>query len=350
MNGVGWFYIVAGLLLALLLLNFAARRSRALAARLLAPRAPNVTTYERSYVRCVFGVLCLVSAVPAICIAIGYHDTSLHAFIRDELLYAARDEEQRRRTLLRDDRRFNYSTSSNLQRAMELSRTLPVPGYRYDTSANVNVPRWSLTDSDPALWLFECGPPMLNRVRRAIWALSTARQVQRAFASSVRRPYDDTAEIGTADKAKTAPRAESVDRSDGCPAIAVRAWRRSEDGTRVSMAMPLAPINQDFLAVGPCLADQGGSEICRDPELHTLYRIGSGAALGSTTIACALLILLLSAHVSRRLFGVRIPFSGRFIPSVADAANASALLDAELQLVELKNTPGLQMTSKDEAD
>lgn len=334
LNDVRWSSIAIALVLTLILLNFAARPIGTLIAKLLPARGPSVTAYARSYARCMFGVLCLISAVPVIYIAVGYHDTSVHAFVRDELLQAARDEEQRRRTLLRDDRHFNSSASFNLQRAIELSQALPVPGYEHEMSEYLKRPLWSLTDADPNLWLSACGPPVLNRLRRAIWALSSARQIQHMFASSVRRPEDPG----------------EPDELNGCRPLAVQAWQRSEDGTLVSIALPLKAIADDLGAIGECRPGRSGDGLCRDPELHTLYTTSSGFVLTSVAAGCALLILLLSSHVSRRLFGIRIPFSGRFIPSQADEANASALLEAELALVRLKNTPGLEMTSKDEAD
>lgn len=343
LNRLPWLYTIVLLVLSGLLLIGFLRLWHTVAARRPESTAPSVTSYNRRYVAFVFSVLCLVSAVPAIGIAIGYHDTSLHASIRDELLQATRDEEQRRRAILRDDRRFNDSASPNLQRAVMLSNTLPVPGYRHAIIGQPRISSWVLTDSNPTPWLSECGPRTLDWLRRGIWRLSTARQVQRPVTSSVRRDDEDSSDAQDGAQQQR----HSADR---CPAIAVRAWRRSEDGTQMSAVLPLQADRGDMAAIGSCDPRTFARSLCRDPELHMLYSAGSGFVLAATTTVCALLILLLSAHVSRRLFGVRIPFAGRFTPSTGDAAAASDLLDLELQLVQLKSVGELQMTSKDEAD
>lgn len=342
LNDVGGLRLMlfAMLLIAIFAVAIAARTLPALASK-FRPRGPSFVTYKRSYVQSLFVVLCLISAVPVIGIAIGYHDTSVHAFIRDELFNAAIDEEHRRRTMLRDDRGFNATTEVNVDRAVQLSRTLQVPGYRYAAIGDMKQPSWLLTDPLPSPWLFECGPPLLDQYRNWIWSLSTARQVQRPIASNV--GVEPSLEERLAKL-----------RSGECPPLAVRARRRSDDGIRVSVALPLEPIKkpagQDLSAIGLCPTDKAPTSLCRDPELRTVYAASSAFVLGAVTLGGALLVLLLSAHVARRLFGVRIPFAGRFVPSAADESSTSALLDAELELVRLKNTDGFQLTSKDEAD
>ena len=144
--------------------------------------------------------------------------------------------------------------------------------------------------------------------------------------------------------------ATDSDASNDCSEIAVRARRRSDDGMRVSLALALKAHADDVPTIGLCPRNGAPESLCRDEELHALYRYSNALMLGAVIFGSALLLLLLAAHVARRLFGVRIPFAGRFVPSAADEASASALLDAELELVKLKNTDGLQLTSKDEAD
>lgn len=305
-------------------------------------RGPSFVTYKRSYVQSTFVVLCLISAVPASMIAVGYHDTSVHAFIRDELLNAAVDEEQRRRVILRDDRRFNDITEVNVERAETLSRELPVPGYRFEKA---ELQSWLVTDALPAPWLSECGPPVLGLYRRWVWILSTARQVQRPIASNARSLGDEALERAAPNTTETRKAQESE-----CPEFAVRARRRSDDGTRVSIALPLSAHDDDIHPIGSCPPGRAPQELCHDEELHALYRHSDAMMLAAVMFGSALLLLLLSAHVARRLCGVRIPFAGRFVPSSADEASAAALLDAEMELVRLKNTEGLQLTSKDESD
>lgn len=341
-HDVNWLRLIpfALILIALFAAAIAARTVPALANKLRPPRGPSFITYKRSYVQSMFVVLCLISAVPVIAIAIGYHDTSVHAFIRDELFNAAIDEEHRRRTLLRDDRGFNATSEVNLDRAVQLSRALHVPGYEYAALPGMKQPSWLLTDALPSPWLFECGPPLLDQYRSWIWSLSTARQVQRPIASNARRPGEEP----------PLEERQATNDANGCPTLAVRARRRSDDGIRVSVALPLKPNGEPIGEIGLCPDDRAPTSLCRDPELRTLYETSGAFVLGAAILGGGLLVLLLSAHVARRLFGVRIPFAGRFVPSTADESSASALLDAELELVKLKNTEGLQLTSKDEAD
>ncbi len=55
-------------------------------------------------------------------------------------------------------------------------------------------------------------------------------------------------------------------------------------------------------------------------------------------------------HAARRLLGIRIPFTGRYVAKEADALSVSGLLDAELALLELRRKHGAEFTWKDETD
>jgi hypothetical protein len=72
--------------------------------------------------------------------------------------------------------------------------------------------------------------------------------------------------------------------------------------------------------------------------------------LASTLAASFVILTLMCWHAARRLFGIRIPFTGRFVPKGADALCAEQLLDAELELLELKKKHSDEFTWKDECD
>jgi hypothetical protein len=270
-------------------------------------------------------VLALVSALPAILLAIGYHDTSVRGFVLNELQDAARDEGMRRGALRRDERRFANTTPAD--RSAELSRQLPVPGYRWIGLGQRGESSWQLTDVAPAPWLSDCGPPRLGGFRRMVWTLSTARSLRRPLNLSV--AHDETSE-------------------EGCLPFAVQAWRRSDDGTLMTTSLPLRPVHDDPTQIPTCAGR--ATTMCRDPDLNRMYGLAPGLALALSTLVALLLLVMMCTHTARRLLGIRIPFVGRLTPSEADSAHASRLLDVELALVALKGPGGEPVTTKDESD
>ncbi|HWJ06186.1 MAG TPA: hypothetical protein VNS57_10435, partial [Steroidobacteraceae bacterium] len=327
---------------------------------------PSLTSYRRNYVQCVFGLLVLGSALPTVLFATAYHDTSVRAVIRDELADALGDEEQRRHTLSRDQQRFSR-TALTAHAAAERSRRLPVPGFKPPVKGD-GLDMWLVRDVEPTPWLAKCGPPTLGRISRLIWSLSTARQVQRPIVQS---PVQGQApgqalgastesrrtEISASDPSRggraaggVAPRAQPRDRAGCDDAIAVRAWLRSENGVPTRVGFPLAALDDDLNVPRRCKSGglQVGPDLCRDEDLDKLYATGRFWVPIWISLVCILLITLMSALAARRLFGIRIPFTSRFTPSEADQRDVSQLLDAELDLLELKKKD--PMTSKDEAD
>jgi hypothetical protein len=294
---------------------------------------PSLTAYKRSYVQCIFCVLMLASAVPSVLLAIDYHDTSVAAVIRDELDDALGDEEQRRHTLTRDQQRFT-GAGLTADAAADRSRRLPLPGYRAPATDDARR-TWLVRDVEPTPWLAKCGPRPLNKIRHLIWSLSTARQVQRPLAQT---QVTESSQPGRKDDV-------------GCEdPIIVRAWLRSEDGIRSSAGYPRRPLEGDLGKPQRCSSEpfQRGPGLCRDENLAVLYATGTLLMPLAFGLFGILLITLMSALAARRLFGIRIPFTARFTPSEADQRDVSQLLDAELDLLELKKKD--PMTSKDEAD
>jgi hypothetical protein len=168
--------------------------------------------------------------------------------------------------------------------------------------------------------------------------------VQRPIAQRPRQLFP------TADPASKAgqPPAAGQHRTD-CPSpIVVRAWLRGDDSAPTSVGLPLQRIDGDLPRLPDCRDDR--STTCRDSDLASHYRYDSAIALTVITLGCILLITLLSALAARRLFGIRIPFAGRFTPSASNPRDASQLLDAELELLEMKKANALAVTSKDESD
>lgn len=295
---------------------------------------PSLTAYKRNYVQCIFGVLVLLSALPATWLAIGYHDTSVRAVIRDELVDALGDEQQRRLTLARDHQRFTTEEGLAPDEAAERSRRLPVPGYRAPGKADERR-TWLVRDVEPAPWLGRCGPEPLSEIRRLIWSLSTARQVQRPIVQS---------------QVTDAPEQNPTD-SGGCEdPIVARAWLRSEDGVRTRIGFPLERLSDDLRVPVRCESGtrRSESDLCRDEDLYRRYAVSSVSVPAAIVTVAIFLITLMSALAARRLFGIRIPFTSRFTPSDADQRDVSQLLDAELDLLDLKKRE--PMTSKDEAD
>lgn len=304
----------------------------------------SVASFQRSYLLCLTATLLLLSALPAVLLGIGYHDTSVRAVLREELMGTGSDELERRRAFERDQQHFGDARSEDPTR---LSESLPVPGYTFEPGARSRT--WLLSDVAPTPWLEECGPPMLDSFRRSIWSMSTARQVQRPLVAE--STMDDPVAPGRGRELSPcgSSRVAATRTAGPRPRNAVQAWQAREDGTTTRFAIPLHRQPSDLPALVVCERNGGG--VCRDVDLDSRYAAGSDFGFAAdVALGSVLLVSLLAALVSRRLLGVRVPFAGRFTPTLADREHASRLLDAELELVQLKKLNQGLMTSKDEAD
>jgi len=262
--------------------------------------------------------LCAISALPTIWLAVDYHDVSISAFMRGELRQAATDVQRRYRTIAQDLERFmpGVRLEERLDIARRLRDSLRVPGFDAPAPDSNGAIEWVLADAQPGLWLRKRGPASLGSVRRIIWTLSTS-------SLGLFDPKSSNVDAG--------PRLASANRH------AVRYWLRGEDGHRIKTVLPLATSTK-----GPALR--------RDDELVARYQSSGGLVLVSVIIASLVMLTLMCWHAARRLFGIRIPFSGRFLSKAADSLDVDRLLDCELELLELKKKQGAEFTWKDESD
>lgn len=296
-------------------------------------RSIDVRSYEKHYVCCLTGAICMLCVAPVIWLACDYHDTSVAALIRDELRQSADDANARQQLIARDlGRLTRLDVATRMQNARVLSGALPVPGFRV-VSARNRTQQWQLTFAQPGLWLSRCGPPAIGPLRRTIWTFSTSQQAQ--------RPRGNAAENVAAERPDD--RREIRARSGGADEVcaedrpAVRYMHRGEDGQRTRMGLPLR--NPD-----------ARSYLRPDPELAARYAWSHWLLL---LLMAAIFMMILTAlcwHAARRLFGIRIPFAGRFTPREAKCFELGPLVDAELDLLALKKKHGAEFTSKDEAD
>jgi hypothetical protein len=105
LNRQSWTWVLAVVAAAVLATLMLGPVAGPLIERFYKQRVPGLASYTRSYIGSMVCILALVAALPAILLAIGYHDTSVRAFVLNELQDAARDEDRRRGALRRDERR-----------------------------------------------------------------------------------------------------------------------------------------------------------------------------------------------------------------------------------------------------
>jgi hypothetical protein len=312
--------------------------------RRAAPPIASIAAYRRGYVSCTLGLLCLLSAYPALWLGVGFHDTAVRAFMRDELQAAAGDAEKRRLVLLRDLRRLRDDARRGPS-AAALSQALPVPGYQFQSDFQRGA--WRLMDVEPTPWLAKCGAPDLGWVRRRIWTMSTARHIRANRSSTDNTFQPDTISEASARRTGAQERLASG-HHDGCRSVMSRARLRSESGDDNAIVLTLASAEGESINFAHC--GENGNTDCRDLDLRQTYSRGSGIALASVALICILLLVLLAAHAARYVFGIRLPFAGRFTPIERDPNDASLLLDLELQLIALRTSSTMPVTLKDEAD
>ena len=95
---------------------------------------------------------------------------------------------------------------------------------------------------------------------------------------------------------------------------------------------------------------QSGASFEQDEELNFRYGSSNLLILVVTAAASLILLVLTCWHAARRLFGIRIPFTGRYTPREANSLSVDGLLEAELELAELRKKHGTEFTWKDETD
>src|SRR5262249_7063239 len=142
-------------------------------------QAVTFESYKLYYTLCVLATLFLIPITLTVLVAVGYHDTSIQALLRDELQLGRDDVEYRYRQIARDIRRFAAATPVALPDAWQLTKLVPAPGYvrlpdpPATTAAHPSAtqPRgrrgwqnpegWQLATVEPGLWIRRCGPPTL---------------------------------------------------------------------------------------------------------------------------------------------------------------------------------------------
>lgn len=288
------------------------------------PAPIDVRTYEKHYASCLLTAMLLVPVLGTLWLAADYHDVSLAAYIRGELKSAARDLQQRERLIAEDLERFmpNVDVALRKQAANILTERLSVPGYRIDEersrqSQDNSTTPWQLIDVPEGLWLRIDGPPHIGSLRSVIWTLSTSEQAQRGRRRS---------------GAQSSEAREIIDRT------AVRHWHRAEDGTVANISMPLQS------------SDANAPSLDYDDELSMRYRWSNTLLLIALVLGTVIVLTLLCWHAARRLFGIRIPFAGRFAPELPNPLKAQRLLDAELELSRVRKAHAGEFTRKDEQD
>lgn len=294
-------------------------------------RNNSVQRWQNEFVSCMVCVMCIVAVVPTLWLAVDYHDASVKALIGDELKQAGDDVEHRYRVMARDLRHSSGDSTAGLRMDARIFSNRPVPGFsngcvlRGDRNSMV----WEVTAFPTDPWLTQGGPPALGMFRRLIWLLSTDRHLQRAWVDN---------DIG--DPSAVPEKATACDLA--ATRHAVSSWSSSDDGYRIKVALPVS-------------TSDSGAVLKRDRELTQLrYSWSSEAVLIAGALALLLSLTLLSWHAARRLFGIRIPFSGRFVDAPRQL-NLQPLLQAELDLLDLKTAvleqdPSAVFTPKDESD
>jgi len=294
-------------------------------------RNDSVQRWQNEFVSCMVCVMCIVAVVPTLWLAVDYHDASVKALIGDELKQAGDDVEHRYRVMARDLRHSSNDDTASLRMDARTLSTRPVPGFSNGcvlrNAGNGMV--WEVTAFPTDPWLTQGGPPALGMFRRLIWLLSTDRHLQRVWIDN------DSGEPSTVREKTTACDLAAARQ-------AVSSWSSSDDGYRIKVAAPLS-------------TPGSGGVLKRDRELTQLrYSWSSEAVLITGALALLLSLTLLSWHAARRLFGIRIPFSGRFVDTPKQL-NLQPLLQAELDLLDVKNAvlekdPAAVFTAKDESD
>ncbi|HEY5807689.1 MAG TPA: hypothetical protein VIT67_06960, partial [Povalibacter sp.] len=289
-------------------------------------------SYEKHYVCCLLSALCIMSVVPTVWLASDYHDTSVAALIRDEMQEAADDAQFRMQVIAHDLERLTegVDVTARWQQARLISDALRVPGFDVKRGRSGGQ-QWVLSDARPGLWLGRCGPPEIDSIRKTIWTFSTSQQAQRQRRNTT-ESNSERSDDRRDPAAAIAAAGECTDER-----VVVRYGYRGDEGQRFSVMLPLRNPN-------------AREHLQPDAELAARYAWSSWVMFVFVGVVSLMVLTLLCWHAARRLFAIRIPFSGRFTVREANALELGPLVDAELELLKVRKRYGNEFTSKDEAD
>ena len=224
-----------------------------------------------AYAMCISMALLFTAALPATGLALRYHDAQLEAAVRDGLSAALEEVTRRHAIIAHDLRRWEPVPTARDVRMpdawilAEHPDAIPVPGFEFGDSAadsgrSCNGPCWQMTAFAAPPWAKPFRSPQLNDWMQFVWAntASSASQRQRS---------------GLLHDART-----------------IENWKmKSPDGHDVTA-------RAQWRGTGNVGADRNGLRWTKDVV----------AALIATVV-----ILLLSAMVSRRLLGSRVAWPAR---------------------------------------
>jgi hypothetical protein len=228
--------------------------------------------------------LFFIAVLPAAWLSLGYHDAQVQGLLREAMQRASADVERRHAQIAHDLQRWVPNSQARLQRYPDpwVLAEAAVPGYAFEKD------RWTLNVFSTMPWARIDGPAALGAWRQQAWraAAQSSEQLRR---------------IGLLD-------GHSAGLIERCgDAMNHECYRTlASDAHIVQVATPIV-LNGE----GP----RAASERVTVP----LFIAG---------FAVLIVSLLLAAIVARRLFGVGIPFSGRYLPvlSIDDNVLGGSLL------------------------
>jgi hypothetical protein len=284
--------------------------------------------YHAWYLACMVLLMLLISALPAAWMTTTYQDVALRAYLHDQLTLAATDLERRESMMGRDLRRWvadDKGTSiDDYPAAKELSAILSSPGYRSAWKKNVSCTLWKVTAFDQQPWMSERGPRTLGYFGRMMWDLSIDSNLQRAARSRLAfgRVSNPT----------------STSQPCGSSEASIPYWRRRYDGAVSKLEVPIA-------------TPQSLPQLKRDPDIDRHYRNSPAQTALALLLILLLTLTLVSWTMARRLFGIRIPFSSRYVDrDSSEAMPIAPLLTVELHIARLEQQEGSNFTTKDADD
>lgn len=305
--------------------------------------AMTLQTYQNAFVVCVVCALIVVAVVPTAWLTTRYHDTALKGLIGEELRAAAAKISEGHSVVVNDLRRW---TAYVPERRDELDSWAIVkerfsPGFVAEDirTTRAGSPKCTAWVSN----VFPSGPWLTNdrlqwdpgqRFLDAMWSGSNGARASRGW-----RTWEIPLKSGE-EEPDPVKNASGPAGSDPCAGqmYLVSSRSRTHDGRRFIVAM-----------TGNPRGDAADYQPIYDDDLN-LHDRKPGIVLGAVAIALVLALALLSWHVSRRLFGIRIPFAGRYLAPSSQSVDQRALLEAELDLLAQAERRGKDFTLKDQMD
>ena len=204
---------------------------------------------EAHYIFCVYIGVLLLSALPALYLALRFHDLSVQAFVRQGLISAGQQIERRHATIAEDLRRWDPDDQSRSMRYPDAwaltDNLLPVPGMsmsrRPPSDGRPEVSLWTLTAFAELPWANRNGPPSEESLLPLIWSVTAESPVPQRSAWRGRdgdTPQGgDTGNGGSASSQASRPTVRNAD--PGQPSIQSETyWQREYDGHRTKLAVP----------------------------------------------------------------------------------------------------------------